>query len=1232
MALSGNGFARKSALICETGDIMTQIFTQVCTLLATSGLLATLALAGSPHESRKVHNASPIEAKAGERSMRLHIDSRSLFKTPRSPALLSPDDRSISRLPINGPELYGSVINSDGIPGLYLLPASSSASMTMKIPGVKAQSALLINGQYYAINPGNYYDAPSVKIYDMATGSEVSTWTGSYNDVSLKNYGIDQDPVSGDIYGVFYDEDAYHIELAKVSFNGAVMSRTQTIGTLSEASVWYGFAFDKEGQLWGIAGDSYDYAYLYKIDKTTAAMTLVGSTGYEPTYNTSACFDRDNDVLYWSVATESGYYEVGYLTTVNLSTGKATKIYEYPNAEVVGGMVIPGSSASADAPGECSDVKAIFENGSLAGNISLVAPSRLQDGSAGSGELTIKVRSGDDMIASQAAEWGAEVLIPISIGEPGIYNFTVCASNQNGDGKGTVLNNIFIGADAPQAPAVRLTYDNGVMNLSWTPVTESVNGGWIDLEALSYTVIRFPDNIEVASGLTETSFSEEIVEPEVSTHYYYEVVAVCGEMMSAAARSNMIALGAIVPAYTSDFAADGLEGFTVIDANDDRNKWELYSDGGDVEVRIRYNSDLDMDDWLITPAVRLEAGRSYKFSVLAHNHSSSFPERLEVMYGDAPEVGAMTNVIIPATEITTKFNKTYEGTIIATESGKYYIGFHGISEADNYYLYISEFSIEEGEILAVPAAPADFTVIPANDCSTHADISLTAPTIDIYGDELTELDKVEVYRNGELVKTFDTVGPGEELGYTDFVSDNMEYTYAAYAYNSFGKSEAASVTAYIGVRLPGTPTNIKAQRTSNVGEVMFTWDPVVVDENGNALNPELVSYIVGVPSGDEFEIISNVLDSNSFTYTFVEEGSQDLVRAVVFPVTAAGTGLGAYAPIIPAGTPYDAFHESFAFGASDMLWYMDSSGGGHWGFLSDSSGITAPDGDNGMIAMQGSKIDDNADLISGLVNLGAFEYPALSFQVYNQTSGDTGYNANVLMVSVLVDGQYNPSCVFEKTIGDIASPKSWGTVNVDLTAYEGKNVQVIFTVIVKMYQTTVLDDIRIESQQVTYPAPQNLTARDGVKCVDLSWEVPAFDPESPVRPEHIVGYKVYRDNMPAHDGILESTRHEDYEVESEKSYTYHVTALYTHGESEPSDKVLHNFNSGISGIGNTGTAVFVNGTDIVIDNAEGQNISIADVSGHIVYDGTGAFRTIVKVSKGVYVATVGDRTFKLIVK
>ena len=42
-----------------------------------------------------------------------------------------------------------------------------------------------------------------------------------------------------------------------------------------------------------------------------------------------------------------------------------------------------------------------------------------------------------------------------------------------------------------------------------------------------------------------------------------------------------------------------------------------------------FNSSMDMDDWLITPPMKLEAGKKYLLSLDARASSNSMPERFE---------------------------------------------------------------------------------------------------------------------------------------------------------------------------------------------------------------------------------------------------------------------------------------------------------------------------------------------------------------------------------------------------------------------------------------------------------------------------------------------------------------------------------------------------------------------------------------------------------------------------
>ena len=100
--------------------------------------------------------------------------------------------------------------------------------------------------------------------------------------------------------------------------------------------------------------------------------------------------------------------------------------------------------------------------------------------------------------------------------------------------------------------------------------------------------------------------------------------------------------------WSEDFtdAAAATEAFTIIDANDDERTWSI---SGGIAFSF-YHLDNAADDWLITPGLMLGAGHTYRLKFDAHC-SPNWPERMEVMAGDAPEVGAMTRTLVEPVEV-----------------------------------------------------------------------------------------------------------------------------------------------------------------------------------------------------------------------------------------------------------------------------------------------------------------------------------------------------------------------------------------------------------------------------------------------------------------------------------------------------------------------------------------------------------------------------------------------------
>lgn len=190
--------------------------------------------------------------------------------------------------------------------------------------------------------------------------------------------------------------------------------------------------------------------------------------------------------------------------------------------------------------------------------------------------------------------------------------------------------------------------------------------------------------------------------------------------------------------------------FGVLDSNKDGSTWIFSTDDG---TFYRYHSTNPGDDWLISPAIKLEAGKAYHFAIDVA--STSFPEKFEVLIGTEAKASALTIPVIAATELTTKGEYiTYQNEAVTVgETGYYHFGIHAISDADQYRLMVKNFLVEAGAEPTAPAAVNDFAVAQTPD-KLEAVLSFTAPTKTVAGEELTEnLTKVDVLRNGEVIKS-----------------------------------------------------------------------------------------------------------------------------------------------------------------------------------------------------------------------------------------------------------------------------------------------------------------------------------------------------------------------------------------------------------------------------------------------------------------------------------------------
>ncbi|MBR4388151.1 MAG: choice-of-anchor J domain-containing protein [Prevotella sp.] len=593
------------------------------------------------------------------------------------------------------------------------------------------------------------------------------------------------------------------------------------------------------------------------------------------------------------------------------------------------------------------------------------------------------------VIASTDVNWDALQTIQniaVTVTESGNYYFGIHAISDK-DMYYLIVDNFIIEESNPDVPAA-------VTDLTVTP-TDNVVEATITFTAPSTTAVgeALTDNLsidilrdgavittlnDVAPGSAQTFVDNNETGLSIGKHTY-QVVATNAAGEGAKSEEVTVSISGIIEVpYTADLTKEGcLDLFSIIDANADGKTWQFSG-----STYYSYNSSSAADDYLVTSAIRLYKGKNYDLIVNAAAASTSYPERFEVKLGKEATVAGLNTTIMSPQDVTATTAEDFESSFSVEEDGIYYVAIHAISDADKYKLYVNKLTIDLG---AEPTAPAiaQLEVVPDALGALTAEVSVTAPTTAVDGSALTEnLTKIEVYRDEEVVKTFEDVAPGATVTFTDNVPAAGTYTYQAIPYNVSGigvKSEKASV--FIGQDIPVAAENFAA--TDNVTTVGLTWDKVGnVGVNGGYVNPAEVDYNVWSTKIEETifgsqlvldEVIGTVRDGDSFDVPYnTDEGEQGYEYWGLQTSNATGECEDIYAAALLVGAPYELpLVEGFTGSSLHYFWTSDAE-------LNVSEDAT--DGD-GVALMMFVEEAGEVSFDSGKLNLKSAGNPTLLFDV-----------------------------------------------------------------------------------------------------------------------------------------------------------------------------------------------------------------------------------------------------------
>lgn len=975
------------------------------------------------------------------------------------------------RAPATTPAIYGSVVYANSWTvadrakktGMYRIPVSPGEGFEVVAAGSTAPRAAnggaMVGDTYYAFyEESTFYTAYYITSFNTENWERLSRVSSSKGCMA---FDLAYDQTNGKTYGCFLKEYGQGYVL------GTINLTTNSVSAIRQLSSPYvALAVDANGDLYGIMSESDQMtgavtaSKLYRIDKLSGAGTLVGDTGCRPYKNTSAVIDPTDSTMYWTVSTADN---MSALYEVSLATGQATKLCDFPDGEQVCGLWIDVPEASPGAPAAVSDIMADFPGGSLSGTISFQAPSTLFDGTSASGELHYSILHGSTILDEGVTRYGTLTTANVTVGQSGVYGLTVTVSNEVGTSPAQTLE-LFIGKDVPAMPQVTASYADGMMHVEWTAVTESKNGGYINPDEITYRVVRHPSMTVSAESTSATSLDERVDEPDILSEFYYTVEAKYAGGTSGEAESNKVVLGACRPPYSNGLnSPESLNYWTILNLNEDEKTWAYQSSEG--TVAIGYNKELPMDDWLITPPLRLEAGKAYRMTIEARTMSSD-EESFEIMLGSRPAAESMTTEVIPRTTFKNTSYQQFEGYIVAPESGKFYLGIHACSPAYTYRLYIKNLEIHAGESAAGPGAPTGFRAIPDPDGAYRATLYVTAPDVDFNGEPLDKLTKLELLRGDVVIKTFDNPEIGKEYDFTDELDAEGEVEYTAVASNVFGRGKTAQTSLFVGINQPAAPTNVNLVETDIPGQVKMTWDIVDTDYRGYPLNPELVTYTIWQLQAETHVVMFDGLTGTEHIFQAVESGDQKMVHYYVSAEAGEKLSPVVDSPLIHCGTPYSLpFVETFRGPGTDTWMGISDEGTSTWNVYSDNdvTGLVSVTGDNGFIGSRGVDEGDYSSVYTGKILIpDDFVKPGLMFYTYN-ICNDGINDRNEIEISVmdLTAGDTEYEKIHTVRISDLSDAPGWVLASVPLDAYKGHTIQIDLKTVVVNYPLTFIDDISV---------------------------------------------------------------------------------------------------------------------------------------------------------------------------
>ncbi len=460
------------------------------------------------------------------------------------------------------------------------------------------RAAAFAEGSYYALR---YIDGNPAEIvaYDLATGNKetVTTTTTAYEDMA---YDYNTQTLL-----LLTSNDLQRLDLSSgeyatiCHFDYAMASVTATL----DGKI---YAIDNWGEIYSVDDEAGSATSVYKSG--------ISATGSSDTGSLDA--DLSTGKLYY-LRNSNGYFDKGTsLFEIDIEAQTNAQIGNTQSNSYTG-LYTGYTNATPMTPASPSEFAITpASDGSNSCQLSWTCPSSTFNRQPLSSFTHATIyRNGEAVGTTTDVTPGAKATYTDNVPVAGNYTYKVTLSNEAGEGMFAIASE-YVGSDVPAAPAnVVATSDGKTITVSWTAPTTGLNGGNIGSN-ITYKVVRSDEKV-IAESTAETSVTDVI--EGAYAGYSYTVTAKNNAGEGGSATSNAAAAGDVqpLPQTTAFDDASDLNLWTVVDANNDGNTWQMGTKwgGGNLGVEIYRSTGYgENDDWLISPPASLTAGTASAIS------------------------------------------------------------------------------------------------------------------------------------------------------------------------------------------------------------------------------------------------------------------------------------------------------------------------------------------------------------------------------------------------------------------------------------------------------------------------------------------------------------------------------------------------------------------------------------------------------------------------------------------